>query len=142
MSVADPYANLIPEARYRAVYLRYEKGKPYGQERWFAWFQITEHGEFFGLNLVRFYNVPRRPYLARTHNLFHDYVAATGSRPPAKGLTPDFLKGCEVLVEVTHVRNRIVGRRRIEQPEDCWYSKIDGIVRLTAGSPAMPRCAR
>ena len=72
--------------------------------------------------------------------LFLDYVALIGARPPSKGLQPaDSLKGCEVLVATATVKHRIQGRRRVELPEDCWYSKIDRLVKITAGSPPCMR---
>jgi hypothetical protein len=134
----DPYPPRIPDAQYRAVYLHYEEGRPYGQPRWFAHFQITEPGEQQGVNLTRFYNVPKGRFLPRSHNLFLDFVAVFERRPPTQGVTPDLFKGCEFLVETATVKHQIQGRRRIELPEDCWYSKIDRLIRLTAGSPPFP----
>ena len=133
---ADPCAALIPDGQYRATYIGYEHGRPYGEQRWFAQFKITELGEHVGNVVTRFYNVPRGPYLARTSNLSMDFVDLIGRRPPTRGLTPDrFLKGCDVLVQTATVKHRIEGRRRIELPWDCWYSKIDRLIRITAGSP-------
>ena len=68
--------------------------------------------------------------------MFHDYVALISRRPPASGLKPErFLKGCEVLAEVVLVTEADRGRKRVVLPEDCHYSKIDRLIRITAGSP-------
>ena len=132
----DPCSVRVPDGQYRAMYVDCESGSPYGGPRLFAWFKITEPGEFMGLEIPRFYNTPRRPFLPRTHNLWKDYVALIQSRPPTRGLTLDhFLKGCEVLVATATVKRQSEGGRWIELPEDCWYSKIDRLIRITAGSP-------
>ena len=132
----DAYATLVPEGQYRAAYRGCETGRPFGVSRYFVVFQITELGEHLGLPLLRFYNVPRGPFLPRSHNLWIDYVTLIGRPPPKGRLTPaTFLKGCEVLAQVVTVKERIEGRRRIELPEDCWYSKIDRPIRVTAGHP-------
>ena len=133
---ADPYSVRIPDGQYRAAYLASDEAKPHGVPRWFVRFRITELGEYHGLELTRFYNVPRGSYLGRSHNLWIDYQTLIGRRPPVRGLTPeDFLKGCEVLVKTATVTERREGKKRIKLPEDCWYSKIDRFVRITAGSP-------
>jgi hypothetical protein len=132
----DPCSTRVPDGSYRAAYVACEDGKPHGVPRWFVHFKITEPGEHFGLVLIRFYNVPRGAFLARTHNLWIDYQTLIGGRPPPQGLTPEaFLKGCEILVKTKTVKHRVEGRKRIELPEDCWYSKIDRLIRITAGSP-------
>jgi hypothetical protein len=137
---ADPYATRVPDGQYRATFEGWEKNIAYGSVRWFGHFRITEPGEYFGLPLLRFWNEPRGPFLPRSHNLYLDFVALIGTRPPSQGLKPsDFLKGCEVLVETVTVRHQTQGRRRIELPEDCWYSKIDRLIRITAGSPPCMR---
>ena len=132
---ADPYSVRVPDGQYEAAYLRYEEGCPYGQPRWFARFKITEPGDRFEEEIMRFYNVPKGPFLPRSHNLYRDYVAVFRRRPPSSGVTPKAFKGCVFLVETATVKHQIQGRRRIELPEDCWYSKIDRLIRLIAGSP-------
>ena len=103
---------------------------------WFGHFQITEEGPHHGLPLLRFWNQPRKDFLPRSHNLFLDYVQLGGGRLPPGRLTPDkFLKGCEVLVEVVTVKSQRKGRRQIKLTEALWYSKIDRLIRITAGSP-------
>ena len=139
MNNDDPY-KLIPEGRYRASFVRVDSGIAYGQRRLFGIFRITEEGPHFGVQITRFWNEPRGRFLPRTHNLYKDFVALIGKRPPLRGLKPeDFLKGCEVLVEVTTVKNTNDGRRMVIQPEDCWYSKIARLILTTAG---VPPCGR
>jgi hypothetical protein len=134
--IADPYATRIPDGQYRAAFITLETGFAFGSRRWFGHFKITEHGKFFELPLLRVWNEPRGAFLPRSHNLALDFMAVIGTRPPSQGLEPsDFLKGCEVLVETATVRHQTQGRRRVELPEDCRYSKIDRLIRLTAGSP-------
>lgn len=132
----DPYGTLVPEGEYRAVFLRRETGFPHGRTVWFCHFQITEEGPHHGKRLLRFWNEPRKDFLPRTHNLFLDYVQLGGGRLPPGRLTPEqFLKGCEVAVEVVTVKSKHDGRRVIELPKGLWYSKIDRLVRFTAGCP-------
>jgi hypothetical protein len=127
---------LVPEGRYRLAYVSWEKGCVYGREVWFVLFQITEEGSFFGLLVLRYYNAPKRPWLPRSSSLALDFEAISGGLRPPANLRPDmFLKGCEVLAEVATVRHRIQGSRRVEIPETRRYSKVDRIIRLTAGSP-------
>ena len=77
----DPCSVRVPDGQYRAMYVDCESGSPYGGPRLFAWFKITEPGEFMGLEIPRFYNMPRGSFLPRTHNLWKDYVALIQSRP-------------------------------------------------------------
>lgn len=144
MSGGDPYER-VPDGQYRAVFDHVEQGVVGGQRKLFGHFRITEEGPHHGKTLVRFWNEPRGKFLPRTHNLYKDFVALIRRRPPSSGLKPeDFLKGCEVLVETSTVK-RASGRRGMEiQPEDCWYSKIDRLIRITAGCPpcGLPRTAQ
>ena len=139
MDARDPYGTRIPDGQYRMMYERTESGVAFGARRWFAWFTISEPGPNFGLPIVRFYNVPKRPWLPRSHNLRLDYVQLTGRKPPSKLKPEDFLKGLEVLGEVVTVKRRAQGKRRVLQPEELWYSKVDRLVGITAGSPPCPR---
>ena len=71
-----------------------------------------------------------------------DYFAIVGTRPPPS-LTPDtFLKGCEVLVEVKTVKHLIVGNKKILADEIVWYSKINRLIKLTAGTPPCMRAKK
>ena len=139
----DPYATLIPDGQHRATFIEIQTGTVEGSARWFGYFQITEEGPHHGKILLRFWNEPRGPFLPRSHNLHKDFVALIGRRPPSTGLKPDqFLKGCEVLVGVSTVKHRSEGRRMVQLPEDCWYSKIDRLIRITAGAPPCLRGRR
>jgi hypothetical protein len=131
-SNADPYATLIPEGQYRVIWQKTETGRVQGGDRFFVHFIVSEPGEYQGLPLRRFYNVPKGRLLPRSHNLAQDFMALTNRRPPSR-LKPDqFLKGCEVLAEVTTVKRSL---QRRELSEDTHYSKIDRLIRITAGSP-------
>lgn len=144
MSHSDPYQR-VPDGQYRAGLVRVEKGFAYGQRRLFGYFRITEDGPSQGTELVRFWNEPRGSFLPRTHNLYKDFVTLIGRRPPQSGLKPEeFLKGCEVLIEVVTVKKSSDGRRMQLLPEDCWYSKVDRLIRITAGCPpcGLPRTAQ
>ncbi len=136
---ADPYGTLVPDGQYRVGYVTWEEGNAYGRSLWFGHFKITEPGEYNGLPILRVWNKPKRPYLPRSHNLALDYMALTGCYPRS-AVTPDELaKGCELLAETATVKHEIRGKRRIERPEGCWYSKIDRLIRITAGSPPCMR---
>jgi hypothetical protein len=138
-ALGDPYGTHAPEGQYRAGYDGYEAGWFSGQERWFAHFRITEPGEFHGNRLVRFYNVPRRSYLPRSHNLRLDFERLLGVAPSPRVTPDDFLKGTEVLVEVVTVTGHQQGRKRLERPAELHYSKINRLIRYTAGSPPCRR---
>jgi hypothetical protein len=133
----DAQTTLVPEGTYRMTYLMCEKGVAFGAPRYFVHFRITEPGEHFGLPIIRYYNVPRtnRP-LPRSHNLWIDFTRLFGRRPPNR-LTPQmFLKGCEVLARVVTVKHRHDGGRRVELPKALWHSRIEALVRITAGWPS------
>jgi hypothetical protein len=131
----DPYMTRVPNGQYRVGYLGFEKGVAYGQERWFAWFKITEEGAHFGKPIRRFYNAPTRSFIARSSNLAIDFLSLIELRPPSRFTPDDFLKGAEVLAEVVTVREANDGRRKIGLREEAGYSKIDRLIRITAGCP-------
>ena len=49
----NPQETLVPEGEYSVAFLRCEKGFPFGEERWFAHFQIIDEGPYQGLRLRR-----------------------------------------------------------------------------------------
>ena len=105
----------------------------HGSRRWFVHFQITEPGEHFGERILRFYNAPRGPYVPQSHNLALDYMSLIGRRPSARLKPADFLKGCEVLALVVTVKRN--AKCKGDLPQACHYSKIDRLIRITAGRP-------
>lgn len=132
----DPTATLIPPGTYHVAFVRTEIGSVFGRRVLFGHFAITESGPYHGLPILRFWNEPRSRVLPRTHNLWKDYHAVTGRRPPSTGLKPvDFLAGCEVLALVATVDSQSQGRRKVALPKDCHYSKIDAFVGISAGCP-------
>ena len=134
--IDDPFNTLVPEDEYEVALIRCDRAVAYGSQRWFGHFKFVEPGEFFELPILRVWNCPKRNVLARSSNLALDYMNVVCRRPPSTGLTPDqFLKNCTVLAQVVTVKHRTEGRRRIEAPEPCWYSKIARIIKLTAGTP-------
>lgn len=129
----DPMRTLVPEGEYRVICERISRQFMYGRLNWFVLFRISEEGPHFGRPLLRFYAVPRGR-LARSSNLFRDYMAVKKRLPPAKGLRPDsFLLNREFVVRVVTVKTGMDGKRRVSTPEACRYSRIDGIVRSTTG---------
>jgi len=135
MEKADPQATLLPEGEYRAMFIRRENACVEGQKRWVCRFQIVDDGPYQGAQINRYYNVPKKSRLPRSHNMFRDYAALIGRIPP-KNLKPDaYLKGCVVRVEVKTVRRMSDGKRMVETPEGMHYSKIDRIIGLDAGWP-------
>ena len=138
----DPYLTKVPERQYQVAYLGCERGSPHGKKRIFAWFQINEEGPHHGKPIVRFYNAPTREWIPRSHNLYLDFTVLTGLRPPTRFTPDDYLKGTEVLAEVVTVHERIQGRRRIEIPEALHYSKIERLLKYTAGSPPCTRSGK
>ena len=133
---ADPYGTLVPPGEYRVTFVRREESRAFGSLRWFCWFRITEPGPYFGSPLLRFYNVPRGRFLPKSHNLAIDYINVIEQRPPARGLKPEnFLKDCEIRAKVVTVTHRVTAKGRVKQPEAVHYSKIDRLIRITAGCP-------
>jgi hypothetical protein len=131
----DPYTTRVPDGQYRVGYLGFEQGVAYGQERWFAWFKITEEGPHFGKPIIRFYKAPTRSWTARSSNLALDFMRLIGLRHPSRFTPDDFLKGTEALAEVKGVREANDGRRKIVVKEEAGYSKISRLIRITAGAP-------
>ncbi len=137
MPRANPQETLVPEGEYSVAFLRCEKGFAFGDERWFAHFQIIDEGPYQGLLLIRYYNKPRGKTLPRTHNLWLDYTALFDRRPP-KNLKPkQFLKDSVVCAQVITVRHATRGKKREELPEALHYSKIERLLRIEAG-PNIP----
>jgi hypothetical protein len=124
----------VPEGDYHAIFERCEVGVAYGSEKYFAHFRITD-GEHQGEPLVRFYNKPTSKKLARSHNMFSDYLQLIGRRPPSKLKPADFLSGCEVKARVVTVDRRQVDGRWASIPDDARYSKIDRLLSISSGWP-------
>ena len=132
----DPRETLVPEGDYLVVFERCEQGRVYGSERLFDHIRITS-GLEEGKLLLRVYNPPARGKpLARSSNLFLDYSALIGRKPPTKLRPADFLDGCEVKARVVTVGRRQDANGRWEEtPEGIHYSKIDRLIEITAGWP-------
>jgi len=130
----DPYGTLVKPGEYRCFYRGVESGFVYGSERLFCWFTIGLDQEGSEKPLLRVYNALRRTFVPRSHNLFLDYWALIRRRPPPTVKPGDFLKDCEVLAEVVTVHEKQNGRRGVT-PSGPPYSKIDGLIKITAGTP-------
>ena len=133
----DPRDTLVPEGNYLVVFEKCEQARAFGSVRLFVHFRITE-GPEQGKLLLRAYNPPARgKSLARSSNLFLDYSALIGRRPPKKLRPSDFLAGCEVKARVVTVARRQDANGRWEEtPEGIHYSKIDRLIEITAGWPS------
>ena len=140
----DPMQTLVPNGRYEVVYRSYEKGFPFGQERWFVHFEIVEPSEHAGKLLIRFVNIPpswkgkrkgarvRSP--GRSSNLGQDFITITGKRPPDRVThPPDIYGGSMLTVLAEEVRETSDGKTRSPVPESARYSKIERIVGVIAG---------
>jgi hypothetical protein len=124
----------VPEGYYHVIFERCETGVVYGSKKYFAHFRITD-GEHQGKPLVRFYNEPTRKKLARSHNMFSDYLQLIGRLPPSNLKPADFLSGCEVKARVVTVERRQVDGRWTSVPDDVRYSKIDRLLSISSGWP-------
>ena len=122
----------VPPGDYRVVFEKCERGATHGAKRIFVHCRITE-GDFAGTPLVRFYNEPQagRP-LARSSNMFQDYMRLHQKLPPIDLKPEDFLTGCELLVEVVTV-GRVQNRAGEweKTPDPFHYSKIDRFLEIT-----------
>ena len=130
----DPYGTLVTPGKYRVFFRGTDSGYVYGSERLFCWFTISPDEKGDGQPLLRIYNTLRRPFVPRSHNIFLDYWALTGRRPPPTVKPAHFLEGCEVLAQVVTVHGNQKGRRGAA-PIGPPYSKIDGLIKITAGTP-------
>ena len=137
----DPYGTLVKPGEYCCVYVGDDRGYAFGSERLFCWFRISPYQEGAEKFLVRFYNVFRRSFVPRSHNISLDYWALTGRRPPATVKPRDYLEGCEVLAKVVTVSGDQKARRG-SKPTGPPYSKIDGLIKITAGTPPCLRNGR
>ena len=133
LDLGDVFSTLVDPGEYEVALVRVETGNIWNSKRWFGHFQIVQEGESFGLPLLRVWNQQKGKRLGRSSKLFADYKAVVGRLPPATGVTPDmFLKDCQVLAEVVTVTKDYRGS---PQPREFWYSKIDWLTKLTAGTP-------
>ncbi len=137
----DPYGTLVKAGEYRCFFRGVEIGRVYGTERLFCWFTISPDEKGGDKPLLRIYNALRRPFVPRSHNIFLDYWALTGRRPPPTVKPQDYLEGCEVLARVVTVHENQKGRRGVT-PSGPPYSKIDGLIKITAGTPPCLRNRR
>ena len=152
----DPFSTLIPDGQYRVAFVSEESGQVFDRRVWFIRLAITEPGEHHGKPLLRFYNMPPgKRRLARSSNLWRDYLQLTCRRPPSRGCRPsELLAGCEVLAEVVTVTERAISKQEREElkrqgakkipprvpiPPAARYSKVDRLLAITAGTP---RCLR
>jgi hypothetical protein len=92
-----------------------------------------------------------------SQNLYLDFFALTGLRPPFKGFrVDDLLKGIEVIGSVCTVNDRQPSPRdraeykangkkcpkRIAFPPELQYSRIEALHRITSGTPKVPKGRR
>jgi hypothetical protein len=130
----DPYGTLVKAGEYRCFFRGVEKGFYQGSERLFCWFTISPDQDGGDKPLLRVYNALRKPFVPRSHNIHRDYWALTGLRPGPTVKPADYLKDCEVLAQVVTVHEDQKLRRGVT-PSGPPYSKIDGLIKITAGTP-------
>jgi len=126
----------------RATYIDVEVGNVGGREKWLARFRIVE-GDLEGAVLLRAYNPPRPGWLSPQHALSLDFRAVTGLPPQPipkrapRAILGAFLKGVVVEARTALVMRRMDRKRRewVSTPEGHWYSVIDSLVGLVAGTP-------
>lgn len=135
----DAFAAPIPEGLYHVAFVSEERGSAFGRGVLFVRFRIID-GPHTGRELIRFYNVPRGGYLARSSGLYRDFLAVLGRRPPSDGFPPSWAFGeCVLAARVVTVADRPgPGGKRVPMDESERYSKIDALVSLVSGSsPAL-----
>lgn len=135
----DAFAAPIPPGVYTVVFVSEERGSAYGRGVLFVRFRIID-GPHSGRELIRFYNVPRRRYLARSSGLYRDFLAVLGRRPPSGGFAPSWaFAECVLSAHVATVCDRPgPGGKRTPMAESEHYSKVDSLVSLVSGcSPAL-----
>ena len=136
--IIDDIQPLIPEGKYRLAFVRYETGLYFTYPKLAMRFKIVDHGEYFGLELPRYYNVKK----------FIGKPGKNGSFKPAKG--SDFaLEFCTCFptvqirrldrIPMSHwkndifigeVRTTIKNRVQRELPEQLQYSVISQILGI------------
>lgn len=134
---------VLPEGAIVRVRFRQCDVKPYrNRTKWYVTFAITEP-RLESLPLLVVYNEPTRGRIARSHNLWRDWMAITELRPPplprAKHKILDALfKGCELHARTRRVR---VDHHGTERGEAAQYSVIAGFGGKFAGRTYPPIAA-
>lgn len=131
----DALGKPLPVGDFVLGYKRTDVGHAFGREFWIVHFVVAE-GEHAGRIVPRFYNPPRGR-LARSSNLWRDFVALTGKRPPSNGFGPAWLlKDCRVVARVAMVKDRPGPKgKRVPMAECEWYSRVESFVRIESGQP-------
>jgi hypothetical protein len=140
----DPFGTLVKSGEYRCFYRGCETGFAFGSQRIFCWFTISPDQGESEKPLIRVYNALRRSFVPRSHNIARDFYAITGLRAPADVKPDDYLLDCEVLAQVTTVnaKNSRAGRGAQQRDLGPPYSKIDAVLKVTAGTPPCMRKRR
>jgi len=120
---------LIPEGKYEASLVKYEKRKFFSGEKLYCIFQILDLGPYCGTKLFKSYNFYNP--LPRGADLFKDFALVYGRRLTKK--TKLSMKLFEGRVFVVRVRTVIADRKQSTLSEQQRYSVIDRIVEVLTG---------
>ncbi len=133
----DPYESLVPPGEYIVGFLRNEeKYLFYGRTCWRCRWQILGDGEYSGLFLYNWFNLPEADAPIRPgHAFYQAYVVATGLRPPkdlAEHRPSWFLGDCQFRAKV-----RTVGKdpNGVKRPDAASYSRVDFLIKRIEGLP-------
>ncbi len=124
-------------------------------EKWFGHFRLIDvelpdplqRRRLAGKTILRTWNRPNRGWLSPSHALARDFLAVCGlplrtiPKAAPRAILGCFLRGVFVGATTRVVRRRMdqATRAWVETPDSEWYSVIDQIDALAAGSPARPR---
>ncbi len=75
----DPLDTLVAPGNYTVAMVDWDEAFVFGRMVWFVEFSIVDQGPDFGRPLLRFYNRPRGPRLARSSSLWRDFLRLTGT---------------------------------------------------------------
>ena len=131
----DPYATLVPEAKYRVGFVSEERIEQFGRSIWVVVVQILDEGDYSGLPLFLFLNKLDGKRNPPNSAVVRAFVAVTGKRPP-RGLGRQrpswFLAECQLEVEAVTVTKDRYGNPR---PGVLHFSRVKHVVARTSGTP-------
>jgi hypothetical protein len=129
----DPWPLIPDKSIHNVSYVRHEKGRySGGGEKLYVVFEIQDFGEHFGKRLFKAYNLYSPP--KRSSDLFKDLERLYGKRV-SKGmrLPPlTLFRGKVLTIKVRTVKKNY---KQTEVPQYQWYSVVDQIIGIAAGSP-------
>lgn len=125
----------VPPGDYEVSFVGEFKARLFGRDVWVVRMRVTA-GEHAGVTLPWYLNaIPKGKRPTSGFNLCSAFLIATERRPPLdlwRRRPSSFLKDCAF---IARVRTKTRDRHHVELPEAGHSSKIECLVKCTAGHP-------